>query len=156
MRALEKELIFLKVPADTKEEAIGLAVKKMEALGYVGKDYLGEVLKRERAYPTGLPSEGVCTAVPHAFCETVKKTCVAVIQLQKTVEFYSMEDGKTSLPVGLVFVMANAGGGAEHLEDLQELMGIFSRKQLLLDLKEADSREEFMRIYSEWENYPEE
>ena len=49
-----------------------------------------------------------------------------------------MADKQEELPVELIFVMANAGGEDAHINDLQELMSVFSKKRLLLDLMNAE------------------
>lgn len=73
MITLDRDLIVMDLQAENKETVIRAVVDKMVEMGYVGPDYYDEVIAREKDYPTGLPSEGVMTAVPHAFCSTVKR-----------------------------------------------------------------------------------
>ena len=150
---LDLDLIMVKLAADSREEVIRAVTGRMQEMGYVGPDYCDAVLKREESYPTGLPSEGVMTAVPHAFCEDVYRTGVGIASLVKPVLFRNTVDPEEELPVELVFVMANVGGEESHLCDLQELMAVFSKRQLLLDLKAAAGEAEFAEIFSRCGEY---
>lgn len=155
MVEMDQDLILMDLQAETKEEVIRAVVGIMEKKGYVGQTYCQEVLLREQSYPTGLPSEGVITAVPHAFCKDVMKTGIGAAQLRKPVMFYNAADNSEALPVELVFVMANAEGDESHLEALQELMNAFCKKQMLLDLKNAKTVQQFAGIFAACETYGE-
>lgn len=151
---LDQDIIMTNLAADTREDVIRAVTAKMKEKGYVGDGYCSAVLEREESYPTGLPSEGVMTAVPHAFCGEVYRTGVGIASLVKPVLFKNTVDPEEELPVELVFVMANESGEDAHLGDLQELMAVFSKKQLLLDLKHAKSPSEFAKIFSNCDDYP--
>ena len=150
---LDQDIIIINPAADTREEVIRAVTAKMQEKGYVGDSYCGAVLEREESDPTGLPSEGVMTAVPHAFCGEVYRTGVGIASLANPVLFRNTVDPEEELPVELVFVMANESGEDAHLGDLQELMAVFSKKQLLLDLKQAENPREFAEIFSRCEEY---
>lgn len=156
MITIDKDIVLIGLQADTKEAAIAEVVKKMAEHGYVEHEYYVAVIEREKDYPTGLPSEGVRTAVPHAFSDTVKKTGVGIARLVSPVIFHNMADKQEELPVELIFVMANAGGEDAHINDLQELMSVFSKKRLLLDLMNAETTQEFADIFADCDSYTEE
>lgn len=155
MITLDRDLIVMDLQAENKETVIRAVVDKMVEMGYVGPDYYDEVIAREKDYPTGLPSEGVMTAVPHAFCSTVKKTGIGIAQLRTPVLFQNASDYSEELPVKLVFVMANAQGEGEHLSGLQDLMDVFCKKQMLLDLYASKTPEQFMEIMESGSRYQE-
>ncbi|NBH80834.1 PTS sugar transporter subunit IIA [Clostridiaceae bacterium] len=155
MVVLETENIILDCTADSCEAVIRTAVERLTENGYTDPQYADAVIERERAYPTGLPTEEVVTALPHANSSCVKKTGVCVVRLQSPVAFGNMGDPDEKLPAELVFLLANASGAAAHLDDLQELMGCFSRKGLLRDLKNAANAAQFQQIFASWEQYPE-
>ncbi len=153
MLHINPNLICMNLAVHTKEEAIRAVIERMVKQGYVDGQYYEEVLEREKEYPTGLPSEGVMTAVPHAYSKNVKKSGVGVAQLKTPVLFQNMADKSESLPVELVFVMANHDGSDGHVENLQELMQIFSNGAMLLALKDAQTAEAFAEIFAHPEKY---
>lgn len=156
MVVLEPENILFDRTAADWEEVVRLAVGRLSENGYVDSKYADDVIERERVYPTGLPTDDVVTALPHAHSSHVKKTGVCVVRLSEPVDFRNMGDPDETLPVELVFVLANAASGGEHLDDLQELMECFSRKGLLQDLQNAADTETFIHVFENREQYPEE
>lgn len=155
MVVLETENMILDCPADSWEAVIRTAVARLTENGYTDPRYADAVIERERAYPTGLPTDEVITALPHASSSYVKKTGVCVVRLQSPVDFGNMGDPDEKLPVELVFLLANASGADAHLDDLQELMECFSREGLLRDLKNAADAEQLRQIFASWKQYPE-
>ena len=152
----DRNLIFLHQEATSREEIIGRLALALQEQGYTGPDYLDAVLQREEEYPTGLPSEGVYVAIPHAFSGQVFRTGVAIAVLDTPVDFINMGDGDETLPCSMVFLMCNAEGGGSHMDDLQEMMGMFSRPGLLTKLFEAEDVEEFAYYYEHPELFAEE
>lgn len=155
MVVLETENIILDCTADSCEAVIRTAVARLAENGYADPQYADAVIEREQTYPTGLPTEEVITALPHANSGHVKKTGICAVRLRSPVDFGNMGDPDEKLPAELVFLLANASGADAHLDDLQELMECFSRKGLLLDLKNAADAAQFGQIFASWEQYPE-
>lgn len=155
MIVLDENNILLDSSAESSEQAIRLAADCLYRNGYIGTQYVEDVLEREKSYPTGLPTDDVITALPHAKSGDVLRTGVSAVRLLSPVEFGNMADSDEKLPVELIFMLANASGADSHLEDLQELMECFSRVGLLRDLKAAETPAEFARIFAAWETYPE-
>lgn len=155
MVCLDKHNLLLHCTASTREEAIRAISARMADNGYIGDTYCDAVLAREKDYPTGLPTDDVATALPHANCPDVLKTGVGVARLKTPVEFYSMADSSETLPVQMVFLLASTPGSGAHLQELQELMGCFCRVGLLRDLMNAADEQEFIRIFNNREQYEE-
>ena len=155
MIVLDENNILLDVIARSDEAVIRMAADCLQKNGYTGTQYSEDVLEREKSYPTGLPTDDVITALPHANSADVRRTGVCVVRLASPVAFGNMADSDEMLPVELVFMLANASGAEAHLEDLQELMGCFSRVGLLQDLKAAETPADFVKIFSARETYPE-
>lgn len=155
MIVLNSENIILNCEAQDWEEVIRIAGARLHENGYTGEHYVEEVIERERTYPTGLPTDDVITALPHANSADVCQTGVCVVRLSHPVAFRNMGDPDETLPVELVFLLANASGADAHLEDLQEMMDCFSRVGLLADLKRAETPEAFGQIFADRKGYPE-
>ena len=150
------KLVVMNLEASDRDDAITKLCAVLEREGYIGSKYCGEVIKRENNYPTGLPSEGVIAAIPHAFSDDCQKTGTAVGILNKPVKFRNIADFDEELDVELVFLLANASGDNEHLDELQELMGCMSRPEMLKAIKNAKSEDEVCDILAHAEDYPEE
>lgn len=155
MIIIDEKLVLLEQTAASSSEIIGRLASLMQSCGYIGEQYLPAVLEREKIYPTGLPSEGVAVAIPHAFCDDVMKTGTAVAVLNAPVEFYNMADSDEKLSVEIVFLMANASDADSHLDDLQELMGCLSSPALLLQLKKARTPQQVAEIMANAQSYAE-
>ncbi len=155
MITIDKKLVLLGQNASSREEILSRLADRMQAEGYIGPDYLPAVLEREEQYPTGLPSEGVQVAIPHAFSGSVYRTGTAIAVLDAPVTFFNMADTAEPLDVEIVFLMANAAGADNHLDDLQELMDCLSRAALLTDLKAAQTPERVAEILANAASYAE-
>jgi mannitol/fructose-specific phosphotransferase system IIA component (Ntr-type) len=84
-------------------------------LGFDPVKILEEIRARERLASTGI-GEGV--AVPHALCDSMDQTVMAVLRLEKPVPF----DSADGVPVDLIFIMAgHKGDTANHLKLLSKL-----------------------------------
>ena len=156
MIVADRNLVFLHQEAASREEIIGRLALALQEEGYIGPSYADAVLEREAEYPTGLPSEGVYVAIPHAFSGDVYKTGVAAAVLDTPVEFVNMGDPDELLPCSMVFLMCNAEGSDSHIDDLQEMMGMFSEPELLMKLFEANDVDEFVYYYEHPELFAEE
>lgn len=155
MLCFDERNILLEIQAADCEAVIRMLARRLEETGYVDSGYADAVLAREREYPTGLPTDDVITALPHASYSGIYKTGVAVARLKEPVTFCNMADGSEELPVRLVFLLASASGGDAHLEDLQELMGCFCRMGLLQDLMAVRDAQAFIEVFAKQEQYEE-
>lgn len=121
------------LPAESGDEVINCLAGIMADKGYVTTDYALEVSEREKKYPTGLPTQEVKVAIPHAGADNVIQPCVALAVLNKPVVFNSMENPDQELDVQIVFLLANKDSG-KQLESLQSLTGLFADPSILQDV----------------------
>ena len=123
---LTEELVFLDVEADSDEGLIRTLAAEAERLGYVKAGWADAVIRRERIYPTGLPTEVMKVAVPHAMeRDQVNTPVIIVATLKRPVNFKEMGDGEQDVPVDVVFMLAVCGDKAQ-LTILQSVVGMFS------------------------------
>ncbi len=155
MIVTKPEWILLDASAKDSTDIIEQLCAMLRQSGCIGKKYCQDVIAREKEYPTGLPSEGVTAAIPHAFSEDVTETAVAIAVLREPVMFRNIADYDEELPVSLVFLLANGTGDGEHMDSLQELMDSMSRPSLLTAVKNAASAEEIRDVLAHAEDYPE-
>ncbi len=155
MIVTKPEWILLDASAKDSTDIIEQLCALLRQSGCIGEKYCQDVIAREKEYPTGLPSEGVTAAIPHAFSEDVTETAVAIAVLREPVMFRNIADYDEELPVSLVFLLANGTGDGEHMDSLQELMDSMSRPSLLTAVKNAASAEEIRDVLAHAEDYPE-
>lgn len=151
-----EELVIMKLEAEDRFDAIRQLCSLLEKENYIGSKYCDAVIERENEYPTGLPSDGVFTAIPHAFSKDCTKTGIAVGILTHPVEFHNIADPEDIVAVELVFLLANASGDDDHVEALGELMECMSRPTMLEAIKAAETPAEVVEILRNCEDYPEE
>jgi PTS system galactitol-specific IIA component len=75
--------------------------------GHVTPEFAEDVWKREQTFPTGLPTQPLAVAIPHADPDHVSQSAVCVGVLSSPVRFGQMgTDGSTLLDVQLIFLLA--------------------------------------------------
>lgn len=147
MITLDENHILLKLHADNKEDAIKEIVAHMVQTGHVSEKYYNDVMEREAVYPTGLPTDDVGVAIPHANSSHVLKPGVGLAVLEAPVPFGNMADPKEKIDVKIIFLLANKSA-SDQLEDLQRFMKLFSLKDMLLDISNAVRKKDIVDMIS--------
>ena len=112
------------------EEAIRMCGDALFKAGYVS-DKFGELcVKRERDYPTGLPSE-IPTAIPHVQDDGITQSSVCFLKLDKPVVFRRMDDDIQVVRTDMIFNLAIKDPN-EHLDALQNMMSFLDNPEALL------------------------
>lgn len=144
---LDSNLILLNIKAERPEDVINTLGKIMLSKTYVKEDYVDSVLERERNLPTGLDTGSVCVAIPHTDSQHVNKSSFGVATLKNPVEFNMMVNPQKKLGVDIVFLLAVKDPNSQ-VELLKDLMSVFQNQELLKSLKEAESKEEVLKLLS--------
>ncbi|GAA0182070.1 PTS sugar transporter subunit IIA [Clostridium sediminicola] len=151
MLNFDERNVIVNLQADDSKEVIKKLVERMEINGNVKKEYYDACLEREKQFPTGLPTEGIRVAIPHASSESIILSGVAVALLEKPVIFNNMANPEEKIDVEIVFLIANANE-SEQAKDLQTLMECFSDKEALLKIYSATTPYEVVRILKKYQN----
>lgn len=135
---LEEKNIFLNLKADTKEEAIVLAGKKLVEAGHVEEAYIDAMLEREKVMTTYM---GMGLAIPHGVNEAKKdiiSSGLVILQYPEGVDF----DGELAyLVVGI------AGKGDDHLEILSSI-AIALDDDIIEKLKKSTDASDFVKTFA--------
>ncbi len=134
---LNKDNIYLKLKANSKEEAIRLAGEKLFESGYVEKEYIDAMIERERLMTTFM---GMGVAIPHGTNEGkkyVKESAIVVLQFPEGVDF----DGEKAY-----IVIGICGVGDEHLDILSKI-AILLDDELTERLKNEENKEVFVDTF---------
>ncbi|MBO1117464.1 PTS sugar transporter subunit IIA [Enterococcus hirae] len=120
------------------EQAIALGISDDQEAIYKS------LIKREAEGSTGM-MEGF--AIPHAKDSSIKHTDIVIIQLNKKIEWESL-DG-----VGIDFVIAlfvpDSDAGTTHLKLLSQVARLLLHKDVTNGLKRAQSAEEIEKLLNE-------
>ncbi|GMG95329.1 PTS sugar transporter subunit IIA [Tepidimicrobium xylanilyticum] len=135
---LDKELIFLNFEAEDWKDLLSRLSDILYEKGYVKKSFKEAILKREKVFPTGLPTLGVKVALPHTDTKHVLKPAILVSTLKKPISFKEMGNGVNDLDVEIVFLLA-VTNPSYQVQLLQRLINMFSKKNILLSLKECEN-----------------
>lgn len=137
---LFEELILFDQEAEDDEDLIKQIGSIAYEKGYVTKDFYKGVIEREKLYPTGLPTNKVKVAIPHAMeRNNVIKSSIIISKLKKPVPFKEMGSLEENyIPVDIVFLLA-VNGTKDQLSILQNLVGIFSDDDAMMQLQNANT-----------------
>lgn len=103
-----EELILLNYEAKDAEDVLRALADKLFEDGSVKDTYFQAMYNRERSYTTGLPTEGIHVAIPHAEVEHVNYSAFAIATMPKPVEFGEMGAAPDyTLDVQIAMMLAN-------------------------------------------------
>ena len=131
-----QKYIAVEGQAKTWEEAIELCGETLLKNGYVEEGFSSACIEREKEFPTGLCSE-IPVAIPHCKSDAIKKNGVCYLRLKEPVVFHRMDDDEETISTRNIFNIA-IKGTEDHLEFLQQMMGVVMNKELLLHIEELN------------------
>lgn len=126
----KEDLIITNMKAKNNFEVLKMMGNLMYQKGYVNKNFVDAIISREKDFPTGLKSNGINIAIPHADSKYVISPAIAVATLENEVHFNRMDYPEQKVPVKIVFMLA-VKNPDEQLSSLQELVEIVKNYKLL-------------------------
>lgn len=145
LELLNPNLIKINMEALNRNEVLKKIAKLLVESGNVKESYVEALLEREKNYPTGLPTESVGVAIPHADTEHVIKPAIAIAVLKEPIEFKAMSNPNEEVKVKIVFMLAIKDPD-EQIKLLQSLIEIFQDKELLLKIASAESAQDLITL----------
>lgn len=123
---------------DSWQEAVKLSTESLVKTGYVSEDYYQQIVDCISTYGPYVVYDHY-VAMPHSqeSADGVFKTSVGFMRVKEDVDFGTDEDGERKI-ARLFFTLATCNPD-EHLENMQQLMGIFTNEPLLDALLEANT-----------------
>lgn len=132
---LSEDLIELGITETKKEDVIKIMADKLWAKGYVKDGYYENVVKREKDFPTGLP-----TVIPVALCHTeaqyVNQNAMAVGTLAHPVEFNEMGTPERNIQAEIIFLLA-LKDPKDQITYLKKMVTVFKSKETLETIRDA-------------------
>lgn len=143
---LKIEHIQVGVEASDARAAIRkLSVPFIET-GHVTAEFAEDVWRREQTFPTGLPTQPLAVAIPHADPDHVNKSGVSIGVLKSPIRFAQMgTDGSTGLDVHVIFLLA-IKEKEKQVEMIQQLMKLIQSPSLVEGLSRAGDSSDAMAL----------
>lgn len=139
-RIVEEKNIFVNMDVDSFEDLIPLISVNLLKSGDVDNNFIEKVLERERNFPTGLPTEPIAVAIPHAYPENVNNNKVAIATLKKPILMREMGgDFNDTLNVSLVFLLA-FNDANKHLNILQNIVELIKNQKIVKTIFRGDKK----------------
>ena len=134
---------------DTWQKAVELSTRPLVETGYVADGYHQQIVDCITKYGPYVVFDHQ-VAMPHTTenAAGVKKTAVSFMRLKKPVSFGCDEDGNGKT-ASLFFTLA-AENPDEHLQNIQNLIGIFTNDPLLDALMECSSGQEILEANAKY------
>jgi len=143
---LKKEHILVSVEAADAQDAIKKLSASLVETGNVTQEFAGDVWVREEKFPTGLPTQPLAVAIPHADPDHVNRSAVCVGVLSSPVRFAQMgTDGSTLLEISIIFLLA-IKEKEKQVEMIQQLVTLIQSPSLLDGLSKAKSAAKAMAV----------
>lgn len=121
----DQRLILNNLVAQDRNDLFKQVATVLEREGYVKSSYLDALNKREDEFPTGVKTEYLPIALPHADPINVKKPFIAVVQLKNTIHVRQMgsnEDEQTKIFFFLGIVQSAQELQVKLLQRFMQLM----------------------------------
>ena len=134
---LQAENILLYPDVTDTVGVVEVLTEALEATGYVERKYAQDVLEREKVFPTGLPTEPIPVAIPHADPDHIQRSAVGIALLAEPVEFGLMgTDGSDKVAAQVVFLLA-IKEREKQVEMLQQLIQLIQSGDVLQEMMKA-------------------
>ena len=134
---MKTENILVGVQARDAQDVIYKLTAALVESGQVSPAFGEDTWAREQSFPTGLPTQPLAVAIPHADPDHVERSSVAIGILTSPVRFAQMgTDGTTMLDVRIVFLLA-IKEREKQVEMIQQLVTLIQTGSLLEGLAGA-------------------
>ena len=134
---------------DSWQEAVKLSAESLAATGYVSDNYYQQIVDCIEKYGPYVVFEHY-VAMPHSQegAEGANKTGVGFMRVKEDVYFGKDEDGEDK--VARLFFTLAAKDPNEHLDNMQQLMQIFTNEPLLDALMAANTPEDILEAEAKY------
>jgi PTS system galactitol-specific IIA component len=143
---LRPEHIMVGLEAADAQQAIQALSGLMVQSGHAGPEFAADVWEREQTFPTGLPTQPVAIAIPHADPFHVNQSAVSMGILKTPVLFGQMgTDGSVHLDAKVVFLLA-IKEREKQVEMIQQLITLIQSADLLAGITHAEDADQVLEL----------
>lgn len=133
---VNEKLVVVHMEAADMQDAISQLGAVLIKQGYIKPSYIPAALERESTCPTGLPTPGIGTAIPHAGVEHTLKPGIGIATLQHPVKFGALGDPTNFIDVSVMFMMCVTKPEAQ-VYLLQAVINVYKDEALLRRVQAA-------------------
>jgi PTS system galactitol-specific IIA component len=143
---LKPEHVLVDIAVEDAFSAIRMLNAPLVQSGDTSPEFAEDACARERTFPTGLPTQPVAVAIPHADPDHVQSSAFAVATLHSPVQFSQMgTDGSILLDVHAVFLLA-IKETEKQVDMIAQLMKIIQNAPLLAAMMQAARPAELVEL----------
>ncbi|MGL5437457.1 MAG: PTS sugar transporter subunit IIA [Lachnospiraceae bacterium] len=142
---LFRELVQLDREAADQTEVFTEIADVLFKHGFVKDTYLEALKTREEKYPTALPIEPYPVAIPHTDTIHINRPFIAPVRLKQPVEWREMANNDAVHQIRFIFMLGFLKSD-EHVELLQVLVENFQNKELMEQLEQAETADEYFEL----------
>lgn len=147
MATLKEEHVLIHPTVTDRTTLLELMSSKLEKTGITYPGFIKAVLAREEQFPTGLPTENVRFAIPHADAKFVRNNALALAVLSEPIGFQRMDNPEQEIKVEVVVMMAIKDSEAQ-LKMLQKLIALFGDNQFWAELLTLTEPQEVVQKFN--------
>lgn len=148
---LKSDLIFLDVDAESRTDLYKQIAKKLNTRGYVKSSYEAALNKREDEFPTGIVSDYISIALPHADPENINSPFVCVVTTKAPIQMLQM--GYNTEEQASTFFFLGITKSDDQLILLQKFMALIQDKDFTTQFSQITDTKEMFNYLSEKFNY---
>lgn len=139
------KLVDLSVDGATEADVFQVVTAKLLEEGMVNDNYLDGIINREEQFPTGLVTQHLNIALPHADPEFVEEAFVFICRLNTPVTCKQMGDNREMDVQNLFFLGIKDGKNQVGL--LQVFMNLFMDEEFVQQFLSIDCPDEMYRFF---------
>lgn len=142
---LDERLIFLDRNENSMEALLETAGDAFVQADAARKGYGRALIRREKAFPTGLDAGIFGIAIPHTKSSWVLRNTVGIFVLRDPVKFIKMGTENEEISVKLAFILA-VKQDSDHIKRLKRIMAILQDEKLLQEIAELENKREIIEL----------
>jgi len=102
---IDEELILINEKEYTLKELFKGVTEILKEKDIVKKSFYNAIITREKKFPTGINTEPINVAIPHADPEHVNRAALVIVKNKKPIPFNQMDNKDNKIDVEIVFFL---------------------------------------------------
>lgn len=135
----EKELIFLDVDAVDRNDLFKKIAAKLSEHGLVKDSFQDALIKREDEFPTGVVTQYLPIALPHANPENVNHPFIVVVKTKKEIHVQQMGTNEDEETRNFFFLGIVKETQDLQVKLLQRFMQLMNSQEFVTDFEKIDN-----------------
>lgn len=135
----DQKLIYWDVDASDRTDLYKKIAQNLEDLGVVKSSYCDALTKREDEFPTGLKTQYLPIALPHANPENVNKAFIAVVRTKKEIFMKQMGTNEEMTTKNFFFLGIVLEKQDLQVKLLQRFMQLMNNQSFVNEFKKLEN-----------------